>query len=45
VKETFALRNSVFFNLGSTAIPARYVVLSKTGQPLLKKANCNKASQ
>ena len=28
VKETFALRNSVFFNMGSTEIPNRYVMLS-----------------
>jgi len=30
VKETFALRNSVFFDQGSTEIPNRYVTLSKT---------------
>ncbi|MCW3113004.1 MAG: outer membrane protein OmpA [Segetibacter sp.] len=30
VKETFALRNSVFFNQGSTEIPNRYVHLSNT---------------
>ncbi len=29
VKETFPIRNSVFFNLGSTEIPNRYVQLSK----------------
>ena len=28
VKETFPLRNSVFFNMGETEIPARYVQLS-----------------
>ncbi|MGI8637642.1 MAG: outer membrane beta-barrel protein, partial [Segetibacter sp.] len=30
VKETFALRNSVFFNQGSTEIPTRYTTLSST---------------
>ena len=30
VKETFVLRNSVFFDLGSTEIPNRYVKLSQT---------------
>lgn len=30
VKETFPIRNSVFFNMGSTEIPTRYVLLSKT---------------
>ncbi len=30
VKETFALRNSVFFNEGSTEIPTRYVQLNKS---------------
>ncbi|GEO07816.1 hypothetical protein SAE01_03120 [Segetibacter aerophilus] len=30
VKETFALRNSVFFNQGSSEIPARYTALSRT---------------
>ncbi len=29
VKETFPIRNSVFFNQGSTEIPSRYVQLSK----------------
>ena len=29
VKETFPLRNSVFFNMGSTEIPNRYVMLSQ----------------
>ncbi|HUQ97560.1 MAG TPA: OmpA family protein, partial [Chitinophagaceae bacterium] len=37
VKETFALRNSVFFNQGSTEIPARYVQLSKTGATAFKE--------
>lgn len=30
VKETFPLRNSVFFNQGSTTIPDRYVLLNQT---------------
>ncbi|MEO7531445.1 MAG: OmpA family protein, partial [Sediminibacterium sp.] len=30
VKETFPLRKSVFFDLGSTEIPSRYVMLSKS---------------
>jgi outer membrane protein OmpA-like peptidoglycan-associated protein len=30
VKETFVLRNSVFFDLGSTEIPNRYIKLSQT---------------
>lgn len=30
VKETFPLRNSVFFEKNSTAIPARYITLSQT---------------
>jgi outer membrane protein OmpA-like peptidoglycan-associated protein len=29
VRETFPLRNYVFFNLGSTEIPSRYVLLTK----------------
>jgi outer membrane protein OmpA-like peptidoglycan-associated protein len=29
VKETFPLRNYIFFDLGSTKIPSRYVLLSK----------------
>jgi len=29
VRETFPLRNSVFFNMGSSDIPVRYVMLSK----------------
>lgn len=30
VKETFPLRNSVFFDMGSTSIPNRYILLSKS---------------
>ena len=30
VKETFPLRNSVFFDMGSTTIPGRYVLLNKS---------------
>lgn len=30
VKETFPIRSSVFFNMGSTAIPDRYVTLSQS---------------
>ena len=39
VKETFPLRNSVFFNMGSTEIPNRYVQLTPT------QANSFKESQ
>ncbi len=38
VKETFALRNSVFFDQGSTEIPNRYVTLSKTQARGFKEA-------
>ncbi|MDB5223962.1 MAG: outer membrane protein OmpA [Chitinophagaceae bacterium] len=37
VKETFPLRNSVFFNQSSSEIPARYVLLSKTQAKLFKE--------
>jgi outer membrane protein OmpA-like peptidoglycan-associated protein len=37
VKETFPLRNSIFFNQGSAEIPARYVLLSKTQANLFKE--------
>ncbi len=30
VRETFPLRNSIFFNIGSTDIPGRYVLLNRT---------------
>lgn len=30
IKETFPLRNSVFFNMGSTEIPSRYSILTST---------------
>jgi outer membrane protein OmpA-like peptidoglycan-associated protein len=30
VKETFPFRNSVFFNMGSSEIPSRYVMLTKS---------------
>jgi hypothetical protein len=30
VKETFPLRKSVFFDMGSTEIPNRYVMLNQT---------------
>ncbi len=30
VKETFPLRNSVFFDMGSTEIPGRYILLSRS---------------
>ncbi|MDB5190460.1 MAG: outer membrane protein OmpA [Segetibacter sp.] len=38
VKETFALRNSVFFNEGSTEIPTRYTRLSNTQAIAFKEA-------
>jgi len=37
VKETFPLRNSVFFDLGSTAIPNRYVMLSPSQAAAFKE--------
>jgi outer membrane protein OmpA-like peptidoglycan-associated protein len=39
VKETFALGNSVFFDLGSTEIPNRYVKLSQTQAAAFKEEN------
>ncbi len=38
VKELFPLRNSVFFNGGSSEIPSRYVQLSKTGSNDFKES-------
>ncbi|MEO7802868.1 MAG: OmpA family protein [Ginsengibacter sp.] len=38
VKETFPIRNSVFFNLGSTDIPARYVLLNTAQAASFKEA-------
>ena len=38
VKETFPLRNSVFFDMGSTEIPNRYVQLSNTQANSFKEA-------
>jgi outer membrane protein OmpA-like peptidoglycan-associated protein len=37
VKETFALRNSVFFNQGSTEIPNRYTLISSTQATAFKE--------
>lgn len=37
VKETFPLRNSVFFDMGSTEIPTRYVLLNKTQSASFKE--------
>ena len=37
VKETFPLRNSVFFSQGSTEIPTRYVLLNKAGAAAFKE--------
>ena len=38
VKETFPIRNSVFFDMGTTEIPARYVILNKTQAASFKEA-------
>lgn len=38
VKETFPIRNSVFFNMGSNDIPKRYVLLSKSEAKSFKEA-------
>lgn len=38
VKETFPLRNSVFFDMGSSAIPNRYVTLNTTQAEAFKEA-------
>ena len=38
VKETFPIRNSVFFNQGSTEIPGRYVLLSQQQAATFKEA-------
>jgi len=38
VKETFPLRNSVFFDMGSTDIPNRYVLLSQPDAVLFKES-------
>ncbi len=43
VKETFPLRNSVFFNLGSSHIPNRYVQLSPSQAMAFKEANLQNA--
>lgn len=37
VKETFPLRNSVFFDMGSSAIPSRYVQLNSTDAKAFKE--------
>lgn len=37
VKETFPVRNSVFFDMGSVEIPNRYIQLSKTEAVLFKE--------
>ncbi len=37
VKETFPLRNSVFFDMGSTDIPTRYVLLSQPDAAAFKE--------
>ncbi len=39
VKETFPLRNYVFFDLGSTEIPSRYVLLDKEQVKIFKEDN------
>lgn len=37
VKETFPLRNSVFFDQGSAAIPGRYIMMNKSQAQLFKE--------
>ena len=37
IKETFPIRNSVFFNMGSTTIPNRYILLSKADAKAFKE--------
>lgn len=39
VKETFPIRNSVFFNQGSSEIPSRYVLLNNTQAASFKEEN------
>jgi outer membrane protein OmpA-like peptidoglycan-associated protein len=38
VKETFPLRNSIFFNMGESEIPSRYVMLTKPQASAFKEA-------
>lgn len=38
VKETFPLRNSIFFNMGESEIPARYIMLTKPQAVSFKEA-------
>lgn len=38
VKEMFPLRNSVFFNMGSSSIPSRYIQLDKTASVDFKES-------
>jgi outer membrane protein OmpA-like peptidoglycan-associated protein len=43
VKETFPLRNSVFFDMGSAEIPARYIQLSKSRAASFKEGQLQQA--
>ncbi len=43
VKETFPLRNSVFFDMGSSNIPSRYVQLTPSQASTFKEANLQNA--
>ncbi|MBC7652810.1 MAG: OmpA family protein, partial [Deinococcales bacterium] len=43
VKETFPIRNSVFFNMGSSTIPNRYVQLSPSQATAFKEDNLQNA--
>lgn len=43
VKETFPLRNSVFFNLGSTEIPSRYVQLNNASAASFRESQLQEA--
>src|SRR5207253_6171916 len=43
VKENFPLRNSVFFDLGSSAIPSRYIALTQAAATTFKETRLQSA--